>query len=64
MPCKTAVDQRITPRKVTYDGEMYLLHTCGFINTQGGAPLFLFASRGTKMKRGIASDSVTTVFDG
>ena len=30
--------------------KMYLLHTYGFINTQGGAPLFLFASRGTKRK--------------
>ena len=30
--------------------EMYLLHTYRFINTQGGAPLFLLAKKAQKKK--------------
>ena len=50
MSYKTAVDQRITSRKVTYDGEMYLLHTYGFFYTQGGAPLFFLKPEAQKEK--------------
>ena len=50
MPCKTAVSQEKTSRKVTYDGEMYLLHTYRFINTQGGAPLFFLKPEAQKEK--------------
>ena len=50
MPYKTAVSQGKTSRKVTYDEEMYLLHIYRFINTQGGAPLFLLAKKAQKKK--------------